>query len=135
MLPRAGLGDDARLAHALDEQRLPDRVVDLVRAGMVEVLTLEEDARVQAGTFFDALGEARRFGERRWTPDVLPVETGELLVEFWVGLGLRVYTLEFVEGTDERLRHIPAAVFAEVRPFVRAQRGLFRSFHCCSCLY
>ena len=24
-------------------------------------------------------------------------------MEFWVGLGLRVYTLEFVEGTDEGL--------------------------------
>ncbi len=32
VLAGAGLGDDARLAHALGEQALPERVVDLVRA-------------------------------------------------------------------------------------------------------
>ncbi len=36
MLAGAGLGDDAGLAHALDEQCLAERVVDLVRAGVVE---------------------------------------------------------------------------------------------------
>jgi hypothetical protein len=41
VLAGAGLGDDARLAHALGEQRLAERVVDLVRAGVVEVLALE----------------------------------------------------------------------------------------------
>ena len=34
VLAGAGLGDDARLAHALGEQRLAERVVDLVRAGV-----------------------------------------------------------------------------------------------------
>ena len=43
VLAGAGLGDDPRLAHALGEQRLPERVVDLVRAGVVEVLALEVD--------------------------------------------------------------------------------------------
>ena len=45
VLAGAGLGDDAPLAHALREQRLAERVVDLVRAGVREVLALEEDAR------------------------------------------------------------------------------------------
>ena len=35
-----------RLAHALGEQRLAERVVDLVRAGMRQVLALEQDANV-----------------------------------------------------------------------------------------
>jgi hypothetical protein len=43
VLARPGLGDDPRLAHAPREQRLPDRVVDLVRAGVIEVLALEID--------------------------------------------------------------------------------------------
>ena len=34
VLSGAGLGDDAPLAHALGEQRLAERVVDLVRAGV-----------------------------------------------------------------------------------------------------
>ena len=44
VLAGAGLGDDAPLAHPLREQRLPERVVDLVRAGVREVFALEEHA-------------------------------------------------------------------------------------------
>ena len=43
VLAGAGLGDDARLAHALGEQALAERVVDLVRAGVQQVLALEVD--------------------------------------------------------------------------------------------
>src|SRR5207302_1168308 len=47
VLPGAGLGDDAPLAHALREQPLPDGIVDLVRAGVRQVFALEPDrARV-----------------------------------------------------------------------------------------
>jgi len=48
VLPGAGLGDDARLPHAPGEQRLAERVVDLVRAGMGQVLALEVDRRPPA---------------------------------------------------------------------------------------
>ena len=43
MLAGAGLGDDARLAHPAGEQDLAEHVVDLVRAGVVELLALEID--------------------------------------------------------------------------------------------
>ena len=43
VLAGAGLGDDPRLAHALGQQRLAERVVDLVRAGVQQVLALEVD--------------------------------------------------------------------------------------------
>ena len=43
VLPGAGLGDDPLLAEALREQRLTERVVDLVRAGVREVLALQPD--------------------------------------------------------------------------------------------
>ncbi len=49
VLPGAGLGDDAPLAHALGEQRLAERVVDLVRAGVRQVFALQEDAGAAAG--------------------------------------------------------------------------------------
>ena len=55
VLAGAGLGDDPLLADALGEQRLAQHVVDLVRAGVVEVLALEQDARA-AGV----LAELRR---------------------------------------------------------------------------
>ena len=43
VLAGAGLGDDAGLAHALGEQDLAEAIVDLVRAGVVELLALEID--------------------------------------------------------------------------------------------
>ena len=43
VLAGAGLGDHAGLAHALGEQRLAEHVVDLVGAGVAEVLALEQD--------------------------------------------------------------------------------------------
>ncbi len=45
MLAGAGLGDDAGLAHALGKQDLADAVVDLVRAGVVQLFALEIDLR------------------------------------------------------------------------------------------
>ena len=45
MLTRAGLGDDALLAHPLRQQSLAQRVVDLVRAGVQQVLALQIDLR------------------------------------------------------------------------------------------
>ncbi len=48
MLTRAGLGDDAPLAHPRREQSLAERVVDFVRAGVEQILALEEKARAAA---------------------------------------------------------------------------------------
>ena len=62
----AGLGDDARLAHALGQQDLAEHVVHLVRAGVVEVLALEVDLRA-AEMRGEALGEI----ERRRAADIM----------------------------------------------------------------
>ena len=45
VLSGPGLGDDTGLAHSLGEQCLTQHVVDLVRAGVVQVLALEQDPR------------------------------------------------------------------------------------------
>ena len=73
VLAGAGLGDDARLAHALGEQRLAERVVDLVRAGVREVFALEEDAAAAA-----RLGEPLGFPQRRWPADVMREQARQL---------------------------------------------------------
>ena len=41
VLPRAGLGNDARLAHFYRQQPLPDSVVDFVRAGVKQIFALQ----------------------------------------------------------------------------------------------
>ena len=41
MLSRAGLGDDAGLAHPPRQQHLSQRVVELVRPGVEQILALE----------------------------------------------------------------------------------------------
>jgi hypothetical protein len=43
VLPGTRFRDHPRLAHALRQQRLTQRVVDLVRARMGQVLPLQED--------------------------------------------------------------------------------------------
>ncbi len=65
VLTRARLGDDAPLAHALRQQALPQRVVDLVRAGMRQVFALEVDLYTRC----DQRREARHIMQRGGTPD------------------------------------------------------------------
>ena len=74
MLARAGLGDDAGLAHAPREQDLAQAIVDLVRAGVIEVFALEIDFRA-AEMLGQALGEI----ERAFAADIMrqqPVQFG-----------------------------------------------------------
>ena len=79
VLAGAGLGDHARLAHALGEQRLADGVVDLVRAGVVQVLALEVDLRAA-----ELFAPASRVIERARTAD----EVLELALELGDELGI-----------------------------------------------
>ena len=61
VLAGAGLGDDALLAHAPGQQDLAEHVVDLVRAGVVQVFALEVDLGA-AAMLGEALGEIERAG-------------------------------------------------------------------------
>jgi hypothetical protein len=61
VLAGAGLGDDALLAHALGEQDLAEAIVDLVRAGVVQLVALEVDLGA-AEMLGQALGEIEREG-------------------------------------------------------------------------
>ena len=111
VLAGAGLGDHARLAEALGEQRLAEHVVDLVRAGVVEVLALEEDPRT-AGV----LGEPRDLGDRRRATGVRVQQPRELGLERGVGLRGLVLRRQLVDRGDERLGHVAPAELAEEGP-------------------
>ena len=101
VLAGAGLGDDARLADALGEQRLAEHVVDLVRAGVVEVLALEDDAGA-AGV----LGEARHLGDDA-TAGRCRCGAARASSAWNAGSAMRLAyaAVELVERGDERLGH------------------------------
>ncbi len=84
VLAGAGLGDDAPLAHAPRQQHLAERVVDLVRAGVAEVLALEHDAAPPASA---PMRSASPSGVGR--PTKSGQQPGQLLGEGRVAPGLR----------------------------------------------
>src|SRR4029450_9294936 len=99
----AGLGDDAPLAEPRGEQDLAERIVDLVRAGVVQVLPLEDDAAT-------GRREPLCLVERCGTTDVVRPQMLELLPEGGVAQRLVPAALELVERRDKRLRDVaPAA--------------------------
>ena len=81
VLTGAGLGDDPRLPHSLGEQRLAERVVDLVRAGMGQVFALEQDAEVRCARPRASDGQPARLVERRRTTYVVTQQVRQLVAE------------------------------------------------------
>src|SRR5690606_40729048 len=59
VLTSTGFGDDALLAHVFGEQTLADGVVHLVRAGVIEILSLQVNLRA-AEHFAPAFGVVQR---------------------------------------------------------------------------
>src|SRR5207248_2535574 len=99
--------------------RLAERVVELVGAGVEEVLTLE----VEPFPRREALGE----GERGRPSRVRREEVVQLGAERVVGERLAPAALQLVEGRDQRLRDVAPPVRAEgAHP--RASRTNARTF-------
>ena len=108
VLPRAGLGDEARLAHALREERLSENVVYLVRAGVVQILALEVYLRAA-----QVLRHALREVEPRRPARVVVKQRGELAPEIRVVLVPVVSLFKLDDGVHQRLGNVLPAVFAE----------------------
>ena len=89
VLARAGLGDDPLLAEAPREHRLAERVVQLVRPGVEEILALEIQALARS--------EALRAGERRRPARECATQDVELLGERVIFERLAPACLELVE--------------------------------------
>src|SRR5699024_2519249 len=111
-------GDHAGLAHPPGQQRLVEHVVDLVAAGVVEVLELEQDPGA-AGE----LREARGLGEQRGAPGVLGGQLPQLGGELRVHDRLLVHLDELVERGHQRLGEEAPPEVAEVRAGLGAQLG------------
>ena len=113
VLARAGFGGDPRLSHPHREQRLAERVVHLVRAGMTEVFALEVDFR--AAEFRGQIGGEVK---RRRTADVLARQTLELGAKGRVAPRRAVRTLQLSERRNQGLRDVAAAELAEVSALI-----------------
>ncbi len=111
----AGLGDDALLAHALGQEDLADAVVDLVRAGVVQVFALQVDLRAA-----EVLGEALGVVQRAGAADVVALEVGQLLEKGRIVLGLFVFGGQLVDQRHQGFGDELAAEAAEQPAVVRA---------------
>jgi hypothetical protein len=117
----AGLGDDARLAHALGQHDLAQHVVHFVGAGVVEVLALEINLRAhQAGGRLTLKVRGQPLGEieRRRPADIVLQMTVHLALERRIGFGRRIGLLELEDQRHQGLSDEAAAVDAEVPALV-----------------
>ena len=113
VLPSTGLGDYPVLAHLPGQQGLAEHVVDLVRPGVVEVLTLEEQPRPTG-----MRGQSGGLVERRRTPAVVGLQPIECVQELVVGPGLLVGRGHFLDDSHQRLGDEAATVHAEVATLI-----------------
>ena len=104
-----GLGNYPRLAHAAREQRLADAIVDLVRAGVVQVFALEIDLRAA-----EMLGPAPGVVNGARAANVMLELVLELGDEFGILLIARVGVPELIQRMDQRLGHEHTAIGPEV---------------------
>ena len=115
VLAGAGLGDDPLLAHPPGQHHLAQHVVDLVRAGVVELVALEVDLGA-AEMVGQPLGEI----ERRRAADIVLEPALQLGVERGIALGVLVGLLELQDQRHQRLGDEAAAMDAEPAMLVRA---------------
>ena len=104
VLSRSGLRDDPLLPHLLGEEALADHVVDLVGAGVVEVLPLEVDLRSS-----EVPGHPVGVVEHRRPSGVLVVHPVDLDHEFWVLDVLVIRAIEFDDRVHEGLGDVLAS--------------------------
>ena len=108
VLTGAGLRDETGLAHLLSQKRLTEHVVDLVSAGVVEILALEVDLRAA-----EIVCHMLREIQARGTAGIVVQQLGQLRIEFRVVLIVVVGLFQFDDCVHQRLRHILTAVYAK----------------------
>ena len=119
VLAGAGLGDHPGLAHPVRQEDLADPIVDLMGAGMVEVLPLQ----VNLGPA-DQLREPPRMIERRRPADIIRQVIVQLLPEARILFDPFIRLGEPIEGIDQGLRDEPTAEGAEASQGVGQGPGL-----------
>src|SRR5713226_3656157 len=120
MLTRARLRDDPILLHPARQQDLAQRVVDLMRPRMAEILPLEIDPR-PLELPCEPLGKVKR----GFPPGIFAEITVKLSAEARIAPDLFVSFLQLDQRRHERLGDIPTAIDTEVTAPIRHpwQRG------------
>jgi len=113
-LARAGLGDEPRLLQPAGDQRLTDGVVDLVRAGVQQVLALEVDLRAA-----EVLRQPAREVQPRRATGVVGEPGRELTHEAPIAPEPRPGPVQLEQRRHQRLGDVAAAELAEVAVRVR----------------
>jgi hypothetical protein len=109
VLTGARFSDDARLAHTPGEQRLPQRVVDFMRAGMQQIFALEVNFRAA-----EVLRQTLGVKERRRAPGEVAQQSGKLVAKSRVLLGFLVHAFQFAQSHHNGFWHELAAIRPEV---------------------
>jgi hypothetical protein len=104
------LGDDPPLAHAPGQQALADDVVDLVGAGVGQVLPLEQDPHSQA------LGESMALRHRRGPAGVPAQQAVVLRPEGGVAPRRAEGGVELLAGRHQGLGEVAAAELTKAAP-------------------
>ena len=115
VLAGTGLGDDAPFTHAPCQQDLADAVVDLVGAGVVQILALE----IEAGSA-ELLGQPFGQVQRAGAADIVAQQGAVLLPEAVVSTGGGERLLQRLQRRHQGLRHVAAAVAAKLSHCIRA---------------
>src|SRR5690606_15225090 len=118
MLACTSFSDNTLFAHALRQPCLSQRVIDLVRPGVCQILALEVNLR--AAEFF-----RQAFGIGNWgrSAGVIGLQLGQLLLKGGIAHRLVISGAQFIERRDERLRYEAPAKFAKVAALVRDVGG------------
>ena len=113
MLAGAGFRDHTGFAHVSGQQALPHGVVDLVRAGVIQIFPLEQNLCPTA-----VRGQAAGVINWRGTPDVLGqviIQPGhELLIAAPACIGLT----QLFQCVHQRFRDVTTAVRPEMAKFI-----------------
>ena len=113
VLACAGFRDELLLAHVLGEQALAHTVVELVRAGMVEVLALEVDLRAA-----DLAGQALAVVDRSRSALEIAADAAKLVDELRTVADGLIRLGDLGESRLQLVGNHSAAVFAKVTLFI-----------------
>ena len=108
VLTGAGFRDQTGLAHLFRQQCLTEHVVDLMGAGVVQILALEVDLCTA-----EVICHVLRKVQARRTACVVVQQLGQLCVECRIVLIVVVGFLQLDNRVHQRFRHVLTAVYAK----------------------
>ncbi len=129
VLSGSGLGNQTTLAHLLRKQRLPQHVVDLMRAGVVKILPLE----INFGTI-QVFRHLLRVVESGWSARILIKKLCEFPVKLWIVFITLIFFFQFNHRIHQCFRYILTSVNTKT-PFLSLHHSSFLSDSGCKCRY